>query len=131
MELAADLDITIGENFWSPRWAVVLWGAAVDLTDGWTVNAQIRPYAAASTVLHEFQGAVGVNLGTVPVVIGGEQTTTSTVQFYIPATVTERFTEWVGVWDWRIEHPERGPNATPYVRTMAGGKVETHWSVTR
>lgn len=132
MAVAADLDITIGDNFWSERWAVILWGAAVDLTDGWVIRGQVRPYPGSPIVLHEFtQANGGVLLGTVAVVIGQEQTTTSTVQLYIPSTVTARLTEWVAYWDWQIEHPERGPGQTPYVRTMHSGKASTSWSVTR
>jgi hypothetical protein len=125
----ADLDITIGDSFWSTRWAVIIRGQAVDLT-GWTVHAQIRPHADSATVLHTFAGS-GIQLGTAEVLLDGDPVTTSTLQLYIPPAQTERFTPWAAEWDVQVEHSTFGPNLTPYVRTLVGGKATASWGVSR
>jgi hypothetical protein len=130
LAVTADLDIKVGDTFSSPRWAVLISGSPVDLTDGWTVRAQIRPRAGGTTVLHAFTDS-GVQI-TAPEP-GEEPDTTvpSTVQLHIPATVAAAFTEWVGVWDLEIEHPTYGLGGTLYRKTVLSGVARTTWDVTR
>lgn len=129
--LSADLDIKIGDTFWSkPRWAVLIAGEPVDLTQGWTVSAQIRPRKDSVTVLHTFAGE-GVQV--TPPEPGQEPDTTvpSTVQLYIPPAVTATFTEWVAFWDLQIEHPTFGLGGSLYRKTLLSGVARTTWDVTR
>jgi hypothetical protein len=130
MAITADLDIKVGDTFWSPRWAVLIAGVPVDLTAGWTVRAQIRPRPDSATVLHTFTGA-GVRV-TAPQA-GEEPDTTvpSTVQLHIPPAVSETFTEWVGAWDLEIEHPTFGLGGALYRQTVLSGVARTTWDVTR
>jgi hypothetical protein len=128
--VAQDLDIKVGDTFWSPRWAVLVSGVPVDLTDGWTVRAQVRSRADSVTVLHEFTGD-GV-LVTAPTEGEDPDTTVpSTVQLYIPASEAAALTEWVGVWDLEIEHPTAGLGGVPYRKTVLSGLARTTWDVTR
>lgn len=128
--MTADLDIKIGDTFWSERWAVLIAGVPVDLTQGWTVRAQIRPRPDSTVVLYTFTGT-GVRL--TPPQAGQEPNTTvpSTAQLYIPPTVSGTFTEWVGVWDLQIEHPTYGLDGTLYRKTVLSGVARTTWDVTR
>lgn len=130
MSVSTDLDIKIGDTFWSQRWAVLIAGSPIDLTAGWTVRAQIRPRPDSVTVLHTFTGA-GVKV-TAPQ--EGEEPDTvvpSTVQLYIPATVTAVFTDWVAFWDLEIEHPSFGVGGSLYRKTPLSGVARTTWDVTR
>jgi hypothetical protein len=130
MAVEEDLDIKVGDTFWSKRWAVLVSNAPVDLTDGWTVRAQIRPAPGSLILLHEFSGT-GV-LVTAPVTDEEAGTTVpSTVQLYIPAATTATFTEWVGAWDLEIEHPTAGLGGVPYRKTVLAGIARTTWDVTR
>lgn len=130
MAVTADLDIKIGDTFRSERWAVVIGGEPVDLTDGWTARAQIRPRPDCDTVLHEFSGA-GVVV-TAPEAGEDEDTVVpSTVQLYAPDTVTADLGEWVAVWDLELYHPTYGVGGTPYRRTVLSGVARTRWDVTR
>jgi hypothetical protein len=126
--LIADLDIKIGDTFWSPRWAVLIGGSPVDLTDGWVVRAQIRPLPSAETVLHTFTGIqiTAPQAGTEP-----DTTVPSTVQLYIAPAVTQAFTAWVGFWDLEIEHPTFGLGGSLYRKTVLSGLARTTWDVTR
>lgn len=130
MTVNVDLDIKIGDTFWSPRWAVVISGTPVDLTSNWTMRAQIRARPDSTTVLHTFTG-VGVQV-TAPVPDEDpDLVVPSTVQLYIPPATTQTFTEWVGVWDLEIEHPTFGLGGTLYRKTVLSGAARTTWDVTR
>lgn len=130
MAVTADLDIKVGDTFWSPRWAVIIAGNAVDLTQGWTVRAQIRPRPDSMVILHDFTGD-GVKV-TAPTA-GEEPDTTvpSTVQLHIPDAVTAEFTEWLGEWDLEIYHATYGTGGTPFRKTVLSGIARTTWDVTR
>jgi hypothetical protein len=127
--VTADLDIIIGDTYRSPRWAVVIAGQAVDLTDGWTVRAQIRQRLGPSTLLHDFTGT-GIELGTAAVDVAGESVSTSTIRLWVPPNVSEAFNEFVGRWDCDIYHPTFD-GGSPYRRTILTGAARARWDVTR
>lgn len=129
MAVPADLDIKIGDEFVSERWGVVVAGVAVDLTQGWTVRAQIRRRPEDAAALHTFAAPVGVRL-TAPVV-NGEDVVPSTVQLYAAPATTQLFTPWTAVWDLEIEHPTYGLGGGPYRKTVLSGIARTTWDVTR
>ena len=130
MPIAADLDIKIGDSFWSDRWGVLVDDAPVDLTTGWVVRAQIRPRPDSTTVLHDFTGD-GILL--TPPAPGEEPDTTipSTVQLYIPQDEAALLGAWTAVWDLQIEHPTYGLGGTFFRRTVLAGVARTAWDVTR
>jgi hypothetical protein len=128
--VSADLDITIGDTFWSPRWAIVLGGAAVDLAAGWSVRAQVRQRPDAGEVLYTFDPS-DTEITTVSVQVGGVATDTSAVRLYIPATVTETFEPWSGAWDLELANTELGPGETLYRKTVLGGRARARQDVTR
>ena len=64
----------------------------VDLT-GWTASMQIRPYALSTTILYD---------ATSDLTLGGQA---GTITLQIPATATEDFTWWNGVYDLLLTDP--------------------------
>jgi hypothetical protein len=80
------MTIRVGDTYLSPTWAVVIGGAAVDLTDGWTVRAQARTKAGALVV--DFTTLGSVLFGTADVEVGEDTVSTSTIRLYLPPSVT-------------------------------------------
>jgi hypothetical protein len=128
--LCADLNIYIGDTYWSPRWAVVLRGEPVDLTTGWSVNSQVRRQPSAAEIIYEFDPDDTV-ITTVVVSVDGAQMETSAIQLYIPATVSAEFEPWTGAWDLEIVHPTLAVGGTPYRKTLVLGTARTRRDVTR
>lgn len=125
-----DLDIRIGDSYLSPRWAIVIAGAAVQLEPNWTVRAQIRAQADDVVPLFEFDSEQ-ILITTVTVQVAGVEVDTSAIQLYIPPPVSETFTAWSGVWDCEIANSAYGPGGTEYRRTIVGGQALLTGDVTR
>ena len=129
MPVTHDLRILTGDTWRSPRWAVVIGADPVDLTDGWSVKAQIRAWPQSGTAIHSW-GPTGVDLDTADVQVGGTTLTTSTVRLRLTAAQTAALGAVAGVWDLEISHPTFD-NGELYRKTLVTGRVSSTEDVTR
>lgn len=127
MTVRADLTIPIGDTWWSPLYAVIRGGQALDLEDGWTVRAQARARPYEPTVFYAWDAAddhILIGTATVSTTAGGIGFQTSTVQLFHPGTVSEQWPVWDGVFDIEIRKDDD-------VFTLVTGTIRTLADVTR
>lgn len=122
--------IRIGDTWRSPRWALVIAGEPVDLTDGWTVKAQARAYSTAQTPLYTWDLDDGIELGTAPLTVDGQEVTGSTVRLRLTAAQTAAMDVWAGDWDLEVSHPTFD-NGDLYRKTIVTGRAKTVQDTTR
>lgn len=127
-----DLVVYIGDTWYSDqRWALIVAGAGVDLSDGWTVNAQARANRKDPDILHEWTEANGgIILTEVEVVVNGDPVTTSAVQLKVAAGESDAWDWSLADWDLQVSHPTFDGGEL-YRRTLVLGTIRPDRDVTR
>lgn len=124
MAMHCDLQFLIGDSWASPVWAVIVGGQGVDLTQGWTVHAQVRRRASDEAVLHEWAGS-NIVLGQAQVTrTGGQLVFTSTVRLSHSGVESRAIPPFHGVWDLEIRKGSQ-------TYTIVGGTARAIEDVTR
>lgn len=134
MTTASRLRVRCGDTYLSPIWAIVLDGAAVDLTtDGWAVRAQARD--SDGVLVEDFdsdEDGTDVLLGTATVTVNGDEVTTSTVRLYLSPTATASLTPQATLaFDIEIENATYGPLGDLYRATVVAGSIQVIGDTTR
>ena len=132
MTITSHLEIPLGDTWHSKRWALVVGGEVIDLTDGWTVRAQVRaPFMGGTSVLHEWTTEDGgVELGTAEFEVAGTPVTGATMRLRIGASESQSMAEWYGVWDLEVSHPTFD-NGELWRKTLVSGSARARADVTR
>lgn len=120
-----DYEFLTGDTFYGDWLAVVINGAAVDLSTVWVVRAQVRDRSTGAKLFD-----LSTQLGTSQVTLDGVLTNVSTVRLHIPATASTTQGPFMGVYDVEVEHPTFDSGVT-YRTTIAGGKIRSKQDVTR
>ena len=126
------LTVRRGDSYMSPVWAIVLDAQPVDLTDGWTVRAQLRDRDDAVVVDFGATSGTSIVLGTAGVEVGSNQITTSTIRLYLSAEATSLLRPRAQLpFDIEIEHPTFGPLGDLFRVTVVSDMITVFGDVTR